>query len=259
MTTTEFIGNLGKALLSPLAVVPTLFCAVAFALIGPFGTFATAEFSTRLMLWGGISVASWVVSLTVLEGVALFIVRGSWRQHAVTWAVFTVVFAPFVRLWLSVFYDLSHPDVPRIVDLLWMVGLISAGIIGVSAMVNDVLRKQMVAQNAPGPIQVNGDAFMRRIEATPDTRLILLRSADHQVEVHTDRGQSLLRMRLSDAVQELGGYDGVRVHRSHWVAKAAVRGHELRGDRAFLHLEQGHVVPVSRSYLEAVREKGLLP
>lgn len=236
-----------------------LLASVVFATIGPFGTYATTVFMERFLLWGGIAVASWGVSLCVMEIVALFTRRGSIAQHSISWAVFTVIFAPVVWVWLSVFFDMRAPGVPRVWDLFWMVGLIAAGIIVISAMVQDLLARrarEAMAEVAPHP---RGSKFMRRIKVAPDTRLILLKSSDHRVEVYTDQGQSLLRMRLSDALDELEGYDGVRVHRSAWVARAAVRGHELRGDRVFLHLEQGHVVPVSRGYLASARAQGLLP
>ena len=63
-------------------------------------------------------------------------------------------------------------------------------------------------------------------------------------------------MRFADAVAELEGADGLRVHRSYWVARAhvigaAARPHDTPADR-------GHVAPVSRGYLGDVRAASLV-
>ena len=59
--------------------------------------------------------------------------------------------------------------------------------------------------------------------------------------------------RFADAVAELGD-QGMQVHRSYWVARRHVVGIERRTERTVLLLTGGEVVPVSRTYLAAVRE-----
>jgi DNA-binding LytR/AlgR family response regulator len=87
-------------------------------------------------------------------------------------------------------------------------------------------------------------------------RLIALEAEDHYLRVHTDAGSALILMRLSDAVQETGGEDGARCHRSWWVARHAVRSARRHGSVMRLHLDGGLEVPVSRSYLPALRSAG---
>ena len=43
------------------------------------------------------------------------------------------------------------------------------------------------------------------------------------VEVWTERGTHLVLMRLSDAIRETAGENGLQIHRSHWVALGAVK------------------------------------
>ena len=71
----------------------------------------------------------------------------------------------------------------------------------------------------------------------------------------TAQGQTSLLMRFADAMAELDGVAGMQVHRSHWVAFAAVRGITRARGKTFLQLEDGRLVPVSRSYLDAVAER----
>ena len=81
---------------------------------------------------------------------------------------------------------------------------------------------------------------------------------DHYVEVHTEEGSDLLLLRFRDALRELDGLDGAQVHRSHWVARAAVAGVERRSGRIALRLVNGNRVPVSRSFAPALRDRGWL-
>jgi hypothetical protein len=75
---------------------------------------------------------------------------------------------------------------------------------------------------------------------------------NHHVEVATVAGTTRLFMRFADALNELEGAEGFRVHRSHWVARKAVIGTERAKGRSFLRLTTGARVPVSRAYLGAL-------
>ena len=65
-------------------------------------------------------------------------------------------------------------------------------------------------------------------------------------------------MRFVDAVAELDGAGGLRVHRSYWVARHHVEGAARQDGRTTLRLTGGHEVPVSRTYMAAVRAAGLV-
>ena len=89
--------------------------------------------------------------------------------------------------------------------------------------------------------------------------VILLRSEDHYLRVHTVMGNTLILHRLSDAIEEMEmlGIEGLRVHRSFWVAKAAVEGSTSEGRKLTLHLIGGLNAPVSRTYREFTRAAGI--
>lgn len=94
--------------------------------------------------------------------------------------------------------------------------------------------------------------FFSRLPPAIGTDLILLRMEDHYVRVVTGHGQALILMRLSDAIAELEGVPGVRVHRSWWVALGEVRSVARKGKRLELVMSEGSHVPVSTSYRGAV-------
>ena len=116
-----------------------------------------------------------------------------------------------------------------------------------------------VEQATAGPQQL---ATSRRagqpgalLKLLPDrlgTDLVYIKSEDHYLEVHTTIGSSLVKMRFSDAVAELGER-GIQVHRSYWVATSHVTRSVRSGKRTVLRLTGDHKVPVSVTHLPAVR------
>ena len=101
-----------------------------------------------------------------------------------------------------------------------------------------------------------GAALVARLGARVRGDLLHLRMQDHYVEVHTDAGKEMLLLRFRDALREVEGLDGMQVHRSHWVARAAVHSVERRAGRVVLRLVNGEEVPVSRSYAPELKDRG---
>ena len=94
--------------------------------------------------------------------------------------------------------------------------------------------------------------LLKLLPARLGTDLIYIKSEDHYVEVHTTIGSSLIKMRFSDAVAELGDR-GMQVHRSYWVATRHVTRSVRSGKRTLLRLTGDHKVPVSVTHMPAVR------
>jgi hypothetical protein len=142
---------------------------------------------------------------------------------------------------------------PRIFGLVWV---ISAAMTGVGYMADKSILAPPPA-DAPegaGPVET----FLSRLPLKYRlAELHAVSSEDHYLRVHTSVGDELILMRLADAVRELEGAGGLQVHRSWWVAKAAVRDTARAGGKLTLVLISGKEVPVSRTYLPAVREAGL--
>jgi DNA-binding LytR/AlgR family response regulator len=104
---------------------------------------------------------------------------------------------------------------------------------------------------APPPI-------LERIPHPQRGALMALSVQDHYVEVVTEKGTSLVLMRLSDAIKETGAVAGLQIHRSHWVARDAVKRVIRTDGKVSLELRSGIRLPVSRGYLDAVKAAGLL-
>ncbi len=82
---------------------------------------------------------------------------------------------------------------------------------------------------------------------------------DHYVRVHlADGSDRLLLMRFADAVEAMAGEPGERLHRGAWLAEAHRGPAEHRNRRWFIKATGELWLPVSRSHLTRLREKGWL-
>lgn len=91
-----------------------------------------------------------------------------------------------------------------------------------------------------------------------DSELYAISAEDHYVRVHTSKGDSLILMRLSDAMVETGSLEGLQVHRSWWVAKSAIDDIKSKGRAAEVTLKNNVKAPVSRNGLKALKSIGWL-
>lgn len=106
------------------------------------------------------------------------------------------------------------------------------------------------AEPQSGPPEIR---FLVRVPREMGRELISLSMQDHYVRVTTTRGSVMVLIRLSDAIDELAGYPGVRIHRSHWVAAGQARRMLREKNRRMIELVDGRRLPVSRPYLDEAR------
>lgn len=99
-----------------------------------------------------------------------------------------------------------------------------------------------------------GIRFLSRLPDHLGTQLLHLQMEDHYLRATTDKGDTLILIRFRDALQELGDYDGLQVHRSWWVARQAVEKISRSGRKIDLIMQDGTRVPVSAAYRKAVEE-----
>ncbi len=99
-----------------------------------------------------------------------------------------------------------------------------------------------------------GQAFFRRLPRALGRDLIALSSELHYLRVRTSAGETLVLCSLKDAIEELGPDLGLRVHRSHWVARRHVARVRREGRGLVCVLSDGAVIPVSRGSQRDVLE-----
>lgn len=105
---------------------------------------------------------------------------------------------------------------------------------------------------------IGGARFLDRLPPRLGHKLLCLQMEDHYVRAHTVEGSDLILMPLKEAMAELGDTEGMLVHRSWWVARAAVIGCTSEGRNLRLRLANGLDVPVSRASIARLRAAGWL-
>ena len=233
-------------------VIGVLLVGAILGVIGPYGTFFDLQLLQRVPYWILIAALSWVQWL-VLEG--LLVRFTDWPESAVG-SVISLLFAipmTFEVVLLNRLLGLGEPR--NLAQLyLWIAGTALL----IFWLVFLVVRwlGQIRQSSAPAPTPSVANPFLKRIPPRIAGELLCLATEDHYLRVHTSAGEDLILMRLRDAVEELAGSDGLQVHRSYWVARAAVERSERRGRRWVLILGNGLEVPVAESRLPALREAG---
>ena len=113
------------------------------------------------------------------------------------------------------------------------------------------------AETHAAPIDAAPPAFLARLPSRlREAKLYAVEAEDHYLRLHTSKGAELILMRLSDAIEELEGIEGAQTHRSWWVARDGVDAARRADGRATIRLKDGAEVPVSRTYVRALRQAG---
>ena len=180
-----------------------------------------------------------------------------WQEIVVMTLAITLPITLVVWLVAAVF-DGALPSLQALPGYIPPVLVISACMAMLHATVNRVPLQSHVHPAAP-VAAATGEAFRARLEFKyRQAEIFALSAEDHYLRVHTSAGDSLILMRLYDAVRELDGIEGSQIHRSWWVAKDAVAD-VARGDgKVDLVLKGGLRAPVSRRYQKALKADGWL-
>ncbi len=100
--------------------------------------------------------------------------------------------------------------------------------------------------------------FLQRTSSLGTEDVLALQAEEHYVRVYSKGGTELIHYRFGKAAKEMPAELGLQVHRSWWVAESAVRSAQRGSRRWQLDLVTDATVPVSDSYVAAVRERGWL-
>jgi len=220
-----------------------------FGLLSPFGS-DVIPLVKRLVL---IVTYGWIGSLLGLFTTRLAWRLGLWPRVWVAGLATGVMMVPPMAVVVLIGATLSNGHAPprtALPEMLWDTALICIAMSFLAVVF--ARRGSRLAERAPGPPR-----FLDRLPLKlRGAEVWAVEAEDHYLRLHTSKGQDLVLMRLSDAIEELEGIEGAQVHRSWWVARDAIT-EAVRGDgRATLTLKDGAEVPVSRTYARLLRERG---
>lgn len=139
---------------------------------------------------------------------------------------------------------------------LWFgqVWLISFLIIGSVSLLHEKITKADKASKTPPA----GQLFVNRLPGHLGTHLIALSMEDHYVRAYTENGDTLILMRMADALKELGDYPGIQLHRSWWAAVDAIKKVRREKRKYTVELSNGLQAPVSQTHVEKLKQAGFI-
>ncbi|MEG3144856.1 LytTR family transcriptional regulator DNA-binding domain-containing protein [Sphingomonas sp. RT2P30] len=252
----------GRAATIARAVVAATIAGAILGLAGPFGSYLNGSAEYR--------IAYWVVSMwfgVVVYGAAVVSILPLARRSEIPpriVGVFLVIIASIpqaiVTRMLALWFwpELAHIPIGLLVWYLQVLLVAELLVLGYA-------RWTGLLQLPSSPAALTADAasdddasIWAQLSPRLGREILCLAMEDHYVRVHTPLGAELLLMPMARAIAGLTGIEGMRVHRSWWVARAAVTGIDGPARSMRLRLVNGLTVPVARRAVADLRAGGWL-
>lgn len=222
-------------------------------LIGPFGSYQNGPTWQRVAYW--IATLSLGAVAFALPARAILL-RGMGRLRTWTWLAALILAAslPFAAL-IAVIASAVWPHLASRGALEWygQVLAISTPLVIGQALLTIRNRGQQAAIRAP--VQ---SAAPTNLLGMPPSEVLCLRMEDHYVRVYSRAGSRLVLATLGQAIEAVAPREGLRVHRSWWVARDGVDQMMVDGRNLRLRLANGIEAPVARSAIAPLRAAGWL-
>lgn len=255
-----------------------------WALVAVFGTvnqltdpLVDATLSESLFYWGtrfiAFVVLLWTADILVSRWLSTRLTAPAWLKPVVI--VSAVALLPFAMV--ELFVESRVPLRSEYDDEeLWSVSPLLAYVAEYATLASIVVPLHLIlwliidrksdAAPAAGADEER-PPFLEKVPGIGAGDVLALQAEEHYVRVfysqvsnssESNQGSELVHYRFGDAVREMPESLGTQVHRSWWVADAAVTAAERGTRRWQLKLQSGHSVPVSDSFTRAARERGWL-
>ncbi|MEG2313361.1 LytTR family transcriptional regulator DNA-binding domain-containing protein [Brevundimonas sp.] len=225
--------------------------------LGPFGS-DRAPAGLRYIYWMICMVGGGLIALAGDYMLGRYI-RKTWIRVLVGSVILTPLVALLVRYAEYVVMG-GQLDWHRFSNLLLQVWPILLAVLVVQALIwrRPAVRIETRTLVAPPLPQAEAD-FRKRLSAKRrSATLFAIQAYDHYLKVHTDAGEEMITLRMSDAMADLELAHGWRVHRSWWVAASAIESATWNRSSGELMLKNGMTLPVSKTYRHALKEAGWL-
>jgi hypothetical protein len=236
----------------------------AFAFLAGLFMAAIGAFDSETMP-AATRYAYWLLAMVGGSAVAALVEAGLWRVPALAQRPPLLALAQVVAMtppisavvWTIHLTLLGHLMPLRLLPRL----VVSVFVVDIAVVILAVLIRRATRRIVHPPQPASANAVPHAIAAKLAPRLaraelLAVQAEDHYLRVHTAEGDALVLMRFADALAALKGCDGVRVHRSWWVARRAVDEVRFSRGRGELGLRNGLKAPVSRTYAAELRSMG---
>lgn len=223
---------------------------IILTMSGPFGTLEHYNFLERFAYWAILTPTTYLLASGVATIVTVSLTRknlNSWLAYICGGTTAGIIVGMFVWLF-GVFLDQSFGQS--------ISGLLTAMTYTIPITIGVTMLFKVSEKTSEDKLQtqMSENKFFERIPKHLGRDLISLNSQDHYVKVTTSMGSELILMRLSDAITDLDGLDGIQPHRSWWVAKKHAAQIKTDNGKKIIELSNGDIVPISRSKIKDVSD-----
>lgn len=239
-------------LIHPATLAALAAVIVVLTLAGPFGTGQSLSVLPRLGYWAAMALTTYATGTAVDILLSRALLRLPMAAAIGAIALVTGVAVTLVAAGLNGLLLGRVPGPATLAQIL-------AVAVATTWAIQIVGRQAQARASGADPAGPETPPLLDRMPPGKRAPLVALSGEDHYTRVRTTRGEEMVLMRLSDAIREAAPTKGLRVHRSHWVALAAVTSVQRDGDRAQVSLISGGDIPVSRAHIPALKQAGLLP
>lgn len=229
-----------------------------FSLVGPFSTYERFALGQRFLYWSAV-VAGFLLPAYWVNRAVQRVAFGSPLQRDV-FCLFAsgLVLAPAIWWVDLMFLGSALNGLGSLVEHLVLIWLFGA----IPVLVRHFVRNASLEQPTPFLASDDNEAevhvpLLRHLEPNMRGSINRVSASDRLSIIHTEKGEASLRMRFADALIQLEGAEGMRVHRSHWVAFGAIERLEQDGRRYVATLTCGETVPVSPAYVDDLADAGV--
>ena len=240
-----------------------------FAITGPYGTFARLMPGARLGYWLALHAMAW--SIAIFFSIAAEILLRKW-----TTSMFVRMMTGSIIAALPIGFGIGLVDLAFFDTVPTLAGSLRQALASVPlcllfCFLTYLTMHQQIATAAeesrdgkPAAASIKTSEIrdlpsqapiLSRLKPENRGALIRLAVRDHYTEVITSRGRELVLLRFGDALMEIGDTEGMRLHRSHWIATDHVAGLRRDNGKLLVVARDGIEMPVSRPYADAVRHR----
>lgn len=235
----------------PVTLAALAGVAVVVGISGPFGTLDRFALLPRLAYWGAVVPLTYAAGFMGTLAVQPHLPQTPRPLRIALAALGSAVMVALVLGLLNMALAIPIGGAGEV--------LLGFGAVYIICLVIEAVGQVLRAHKPVAQGDAGTPALLSRLPVEKRGAILALSAQDHYTTVITTAGREMVLIRLADAMAEAQPTKGLQIHRSHWVALAAVGAVLRSGDGGEVQLTNGARLPIARTRMADLRAAGLLP
>lgn len=226
--------------------------AAVLAQIAPYDTDQIQNFGLRFLYWASICLGSWFTWNLINHQLEPKINKPYILVGSLVTFLMTLPLTLFIILVNILF--LRNAQSPIDILFFWLQLIITSQ--SIYFLIYLIISQTIKSRNVEQTLNTSTPHFLKNIGGS----LLYIKSEDHYLRIKTTAENKLILYKISDAIKQLdeSHIEGMIIHRSHWVAKSAIKSHKKDGRKNLLILSNDEQLPVSTTYLKNLKSQSYI-